>query len=104
MARIKKNKVLSTFDDIQIGKINKIYAGFLKEAFTVADKFGVSCEKFKKKFYFYIRVFLISSFLSLKKVPMDLSVKAKATMLGALFLIVNIFFLLNIEIKDHYSN
>jgi hypothetical protein len=46
MARIKKNKVLSTFDDIQIGKINKIYAGFLKEAFTVADKFGVSCKHF----------------------------------------------------------
>jgi hypothetical protein len=50
-------KVLSLSDDIQIGKINKMYAGFVKEAFTVADKFGVSCKKFKKNFTLVQRFF-----------------------------------------------
>ena len=32
--------------ETQIGRINKHYGGFLQEAYTVADKFGVSCKFF----------------------------------------------------------
>lgn len=51
----------------QIGKISKMYAGFIKEMFTKADRFSL----------FF---------------PLDLSVKTKATLLGALFLIDFMFF------------
>ncbi len=50
-----KKKLLALDGETQIGKINKQYSGFLKEAFTTADKFGVSCKNIflnKKKFLF----------------------------------------------------
>lgn len=68
-------RVLSRDESTQVGKISKVYAGFIKEAFTTADTFGINF-------------------------PMDLSVKAKATMLGALFLIDFMFF----ETKDNHNN
>lgn len=57
---------VKTLDEIStIGKISKQWTGFLKEAFTDADNFGVAF-------------------------PMDLDVKIKAVMIGACFLIVSL--------------
>jgi Scramblase len=57
----------------EIGGISKQWSGFLKEAFTDADNFGI-------------------------KFPVNLDVNLKATLLGAVFLIVNDFLcLLNIS-------
>ncbi|XP_043926049.1 phospholipid scramblase 2-like [Protopterus annectens] len=50
-----------------VGKITKQWTGFVKEAFTDADNFGI-------------------------QFPMDLSVKMKAVMLGACFLVDYMFF------------
>ena len=50
-------------DQQVIGKISKHWSGILKEAFTDADNFGI-------------------------QFPMDLDVKIKAVLLGAVFLIV----------------
>ncbi|KAJ8048509.1 Phospholipid scramblase 1 [Holothuria leucospilota] len=51
----------------QIGKISKQWAGIVKELATNADNFGITF-------------------------PLDLDVKVKATLLGALFLIDFMFF------------
>ena len=51
---------------LEVGKISKQWTGFIREAFTDADNFGVNF-------------------------PMDLDVKMKAVMLGACFLIVIYF-------------
>ena len=48
---------------IEVGKISKQWTGFVREAFTDADNFGATF-------------------------PMDLDVKMKAVLLGAVFLIV----------------
>ena len=53
-----------TKDGSPCGQIRKQWSGVVKEAFTDADNFGVTF-------------------------PMDLDVKVKATMLGAVFLIVS---------------
>ncbi|KAG1683173.1 Phospholipid scramblase 2 [Nymphon striatum] len=55
-------EVLSADGECQVGKISKQWSGLLKEAFTDADNFGITF-------------------------PIDLDVKMKAVMLGALFLI-----------------
>lgn len=60
-------QVLSPDGATTVGKISKQWTGLLKEAFTDADNFGITF-------------------------PMDLDVKAKATMLGAAFLIDFMFF------------
>lgn len=48
----------------EVGKISKQWSGFVREYFTSADNFGITF-------------------------PMDLDVKMKANMIGALFLIVS---------------
>ena len=53
-----------TKDDTPCGQIRKQWSGIVKEMFTDADNFGVTF-------------------------PMDLDAKVKATMLGAVFLIVS---------------
>jgi len=53
--------------DVQIGEIRKQWTGLVKEAFTDADNFGVTF-------------------------PLDLDVKVKATLIGAIFLIDFMFF------------
>jgi len=60
-------KVLSVTTVEQVGMITKQWTGFAKEAFTDADNFGISF-------------------------PLDLDVKVKATLLGALFLIDFMYF------------
>lgn len=60
-------KVLAIGSDREVGMITKQWSGLLKEAFTDTDNFGVSF-------------------------PKDLDVKAKATLLGAVFLIDFMFF------------
>ncbi|KAK8782089.1 hypothetical protein V5799_016567, partial [Amblyomma americanum] len=60
-------KVLSKDGAVEVGRISKQWSGLLKEAFTDTDNFGVSF-------------------------PMDLDVKMKAVLLGALFLIDYMFF------------
>jgi hypothetical protein len=55
--------VLSKDGTVEVGKISKQWTGFVREAFTDTDNFGVNF-------------------------PMDLDVKMKAVMLGACFLIV----------------
>jgi len=60
-------KVVSVQTGGEVGMITKQWSGFGKEAFTDADNFGISF-------------------------PLDLDVKVKATLLGALFLIDFMFF------------
>ena len=60
-------KVLSPDGSTEVGKISKQWSGLLREGFTDADHFGISF-------------------------PMDLDVRMKATLLGALFLIDFMFF------------
>ena len=55
--------MLSKDGMIEVGKISKQWTGFVREAFTDADNFGATF-------------------------PMDLDVKMKAVLLGAVFLIV----------------
>ncbi|CAH1776140.1 unnamed protein product [Owenia fusiformis] len=64
--------LLSSNTGDEVGKISKQYTGFVKEAFSTADNFGVNF-------------------------PMDLDVKMKAVMIGAVFLIDFMFF----EEKDN---
>lgn len=59
---VKSNDEIST-----VGRITKQWTGFVKETFTDADNFGI-------------------------QFPMDLSVKMKAVMLGACFLVDYMFF------------
>jgi hypothetical protein len=40
---------LALDEETQVGKINKIYAGFVREAFTTADRFGISCNYLIRK-------------------------------------------------------
>ncbi|XP_053682934.1 phospholipid scramblase 1-like isoform X2 [Sabethes cyaneus] len=56
-----------TNEGSQVGKISKQWSGFAREAFTDSDHFGINF-------------------------PMDLDVRVKATLLGALFLIDFMFF------------
>lgn len=63
----QKFKVYSSDMSSRVGKISKQWTGLVKEVFTKADNFGVSF-------------------------PMDLDVKMKATMIGAVFLIDFMYF------------
>jgi hypothetical protein len=58
---------LSPDGETEVGKISKQWSGLLREAFTDADNFGISF-------------------------PMDLDVRMKAVLLGAMFLIDFMFF------------
>ncbi|XP_076828943.1 phospholipid scramblase 1-like [Brachyhypopomus gauderio] len=60
-------EVLSMDESTNVGRISKQWTGFLREAFTDADNFGI-------------------------KFPMDLDVKMKAVLLGACFLIDFMYF------------
>ena len=60
-------KVLSADGETEVGMISKQWSGVLKEGFSDADNFGISF-------------------------PIDLDVRMKATLLGALFLIDFMFF------------
>jgi hypothetical protein len=55
----------------QIGGVSKKWSGFLKEMFTDADTFGINF-------------------------PVDLDVKIKAVLMGALFLIVSFEIIINL--------
>ena len=60
---------MSTADESSfVGRVTKQWSGLVKEAFTDADNFGISF-------------------------PIDLDVNVKATLLGAVFLIVSWFYL-----------
>ncbi|XP_006176586.1 phospholipid scramblase 1 [Camelus dromedarius] len=67
--------LLSLDEEIVIGKISKQWAGFMRELFTNADKFGI-------------------------QFPFDLDVKVKALMLGASFLVWTTC-ILNFGHKNH---
>ncbi|XP_071850506.1 phospholipid scramblase 1-like [Apostichopus japonicus] len=60
-------QVLSSDETEQVGKISKQWSGYLKESYTNADNFGI-------------------------QFPMNLEVKTKAILIGALFLIDFMFF------------
>uniref|UniRef100_A0A8C5ZRA4 Phospholipid scramblase n=1 Tax=Marmota marmota marmota TaxID=9994 RepID=A0A8C5ZRA4_MARMA len=62
-------EIKSLDEESLVGKISKHWTGFLREAFTDADNFGI-------------------------QFPLDLDVKMKAVMLGACFLIVSVFLLI----------
>lgn len=54
-------------DGSTVGVIKKEYAGFLKEAFTKADTFGISCKLnkcylFNKLYYIYYITIIIIKF------------------------------------------
>ena len=56
-----------TSDDVHIGKVAKEWGGYIQETRTEADNFGI-------------------------EFPIDLDIKCKTVILGALFLIVSVFF------------
>ena len=58
-------QVMSADESTHVGQISKQWSGLAKEIFTDADNFGVTF-------------------------PLDMDVKTKATMLGAVFLIVSV--------------
>ncbi|KAK6619408.1 hypothetical protein RUM43_012165 [Polyplax serrata] len=60
-------QILSRDGQVQVGKISKVWSGFARELFTDSDYFGISF-------------------------PLDLDVRMKAVMLGALFLIDAMFY------------
>ncbi|EFB28953.1 hypothetical protein PANDA_007809, partial [Ailuropoda melanoleuca] len=62
-------EIKSLDEENVVGKISKQWTGFVREAFTDADNFGI-------------------------QFPLDLDVKMKAVMLGACFLIVSLFLLI----------
>lgn len=72
-------KVLSADGSNQVGKISKQWAGYAKEAYTVADNFGISF-------------------------PMDLDVRMKAVMLGACFLIDMMYYEERPSTNDNNTN
>ena len=43
----------------QVGKITKNYSGLIKEAFTNADNFSISCMAIINKFKIIIEIYLI---------------------------------------------
>jgi hypothetical protein len=61
----------------KVGCVTKQFSGVVRELFTNADNFGITCS--------CLRIFLTQTVFIL--VPMDLDVKMKATLLGAMFLI-----------------
>jgi len=69
-------KVVSVQTGSEVGLITKQWSGIAKEAFTDADNFGISF-------------------------PLDLDVKVKGTLLGALFLIDFMFFEQKQRNDDH---
>ena len=83
----QNDQVLSTDGSQEVGKITKQWSGLAQEYFTDADNFGIQC----KKDSLVLQSPCILYTYTLHVVPMDLDVKAKATMLGACFLIVSIF-------------
>jgi uncharacterized protein YxjI len=60
-------KIMTPDETVEVGRISKQWSGLLKEAFTDTDNFGITF-------------------------PMDLDVRAKATLIGAAFLIDYMFF------------
>jgi len=60
-------KIMTPDETCEVGRISKKWSGLLKEAFTDTDNFGITF-------------------------PMDLDVRAKATLIGAAFLIDYMFF------------
>jgi len=69
--------VISSSTKENVGNISKQFTGIIKEAFTDADSFGV-------------------------QFPMDLDVKVKATMMGAVFLIDFMYFEDNNDDNHHH--
>jgi len=65
-----------TMDGEEVGRINKQWSGLAKELFTESDNFGVSF-------------------------PMDLDVKAKATLLAGVFLVDMMYFAKNNQNNDN---
>lgn len=59
-------QVLSVDETASVGRVSKQWTGYIQEAFTDADNFGI-------------------------KFPLDLDVKIKAVLLGACFLIVSFY-------------
>lgn len=70
-------KVLSSNGETEVGKISKQWGGIIREAYTDADTFGVTF-------------------------PMDLDVKAKATLLGSVFLIDFMYFEQSNQNQHHH--
>ena len=82
-----------------VGNLSKQYAGFINEAFTTADRFGVTCNFNILDFFYKLRVKLLI-FMLFIQVPKDMSVKTKITMVAALFLIVSCFNFLPLLIEN----
>ena len=73
----------------KIGQVSKIYSGFVQEIYTDADNFCIECKQLMVLISdAFIQMYLTSIY---NIVPIDLHVNAKATLTGALFLIVSQF-------------
>ena len=79
-------KVLSSDRTEELGKITVIEKGFDKKGLPNNARFALECN-FKKNFFNY-RFIINKKIIILVQIPIDLSVKTKATLLGALFYIV----------------
>ena len=81
---------MESLDGTEIGSVKKKYSGFVREIITTADNFGMTCKpSFFNSIYLKLNFMIFFVYLS---VPQDLSVKAKASLLGALLLIDFMFF------------
>lgn len=73
-------QVLSMDESSSVGRISKQWTGYIQEAFTDADNFGI-------------------------QFPLDLDVKIKAVLLGACFLIVSfILITIGIVLSEYSKN
>lgn len=71
---------------MQVGVITKQWSGLFREMFTNSDNFGISCmQNWQQSTQHNLKRFLLL-------VPIDLDVKVKATLIGAMFLIVSTSF------------
>ncbi len=78
-------KLMPLSGDQELGSLKKLYAGFVNEMVTTADRFSIQC-KHSTIFMVHYRKTYQFRFI---QVPLDLHVKVKATLIGALFLIVS---------------
>lgn len=77
---------MSLNNEVEVGKLKKHYSGFMREMYSNADKFSVSCNFIR--FKSLLKQICKKDIFLIILVPIDMSVATKATLLGALFLIV----------------
>lgn len=79
MTLLSVSQVYAPDEETYVGRVTKQWSGLGKELFTDADNFGISF-------------------------PLDLDVNVKATLLGAVFLLVSVTFSINLLYTGKFSS